>query len=482
MKGDFTRDTFDPSKHFSRVLMQQGRVQLDADWNEQAAILLHHLRALAADLIGPFGGPLDNFGFGIFSAVVEKDPQAGELVFSKEESARLKAGVILEDGKLPAGDFLIGRGHYYVDGLLCESGDYVRYTGQSNPPATELLKGGLHLAYLDVWERHITYLEDESFPNIREVALGGPDTATRAKIVWQVKVLAVKEDDPDLKPKNKMWDNINTKWRDRVKRFEPENRGQLKARVKVPDVTDSNNPCLTPPDASYRGAENQLYRVEIHRGGGGKKGEATFKWSRENGSVVFPVVQIGKEMITLAHLGRDHRQGLKVGDWVELSNDKMVLSGTVPPLFQVDAIEPIDSTARVKIPKQGKPLPSTVTDEQPLILRRWDHKSDLKDDGAVPLVETGKDEREWLTLEDGVQIQFQPDGEYRTGDYWLIPARTATGKVEWPRDKDGNSRSQPPHGINHHYAPLAIVSVKAGGGIDNIEDLRSVIKPLAEKP
>ena len=31
MKGDFTRDTFDPAKHFSRVLMQQGRVTLDAD-------------------------------------------------------------------------------------------------------------------------------------------------------------------------------------------------------------------------------------------------------------------------------------------------------------------------------------------------------------------------------------------------------------------------------------------------------------------
>ena len=57
MKGDFSRDTFDVTKHFSRVLQQQGRVQLDADWNEQTAILLHYLRTLAADLIGPFAGP-----------------------------------------------------------------------------------------------------------------------------------------------------------------------------------------------------------------------------------------------------------------------------------------------------------------------------------------------------------------------------------------------------------------------------------------
>ena len=50
MKADLTRVTFDPLKQFSSVLMQQGRVQLDADWNEQSAILTHHLRRLAADL------------------------------------------------------------------------------------------------------------------------------------------------------------------------------------------------------------------------------------------------------------------------------------------------------------------------------------------------------------------------------------------------------------------------------------------------
>ncbi|MFX8500613.1 DUF6519 domain-containing protein, partial [Acinetobacter baumannii] len=52
MKGDFTRITFDPANHFSRVLLQQGRVTLDADANEQASILLHYLQTLARDLIG----------------------------------------------------------------------------------------------------------------------------------------------------------------------------------------------------------------------------------------------------------------------------------------------------------------------------------------------------------------------------------------------------------------------------------------------
>jgi len=46
MKGDFSRDTFDHKKHYRRVLMQQGRVQVDADWNEQASILLHYMQSL----------------------------------------------------------------------------------------------------------------------------------------------------------------------------------------------------------------------------------------------------------------------------------------------------------------------------------------------------------------------------------------------------------------------------------------------------
>jgi hypothetical protein len=35
-----------------------------------------------------------------------------------------------------------------------------------------------------------------------------------------------------------------------------------------------------------------------------------------------------------------------------------------------------------------------------------------------------------IDLEDGIQIQFLTGGKYPTGDYWLIPARVATGDVE----------------------------------------------------
>jgi len=65
------------------------------------------------------------------------------------------------------------------------------------------------------------------------------------------------------------------------------------------------------------------------------------------------------------------------------------------------------------------------------LLRRGDHSSgdpaqgglQLGTDNAALIVEG----ESWLSLEDGIQIQFQPasgstPNQYRTGDYWLIPA------------------------------------------------------------
>ena len=41
MRGDFSRQTFEAEQHYSAVLLQQGRVQLDADWNEELDIAAH---------------------------------------------------------------------------------------------------------------------------------------------------------------------------------------------------------------------------------------------------------------------------------------------------------------------------------------------------------------------------------------------------------------------------------------------------------
>jgi hypothetical protein len=49
MSGDYTRFTFDPLNRYSGVLMQQGRVQLDADWIEEIDILRRRARTSPAN-------------------------------------------------------------------------------------------------------------------------------------------------------------------------------------------------------------------------------------------------------------------------------------------------------------------------------------------------------------------------------------------------------------------------------------------------
>jgi hypothetical protein len=449
MKGDFSRNTFDAKNHFSRVLMQQGRVQLDADWNEQAAIQLHRLQSLATDLIGPHGGPDDaNLGFGI----VNVDD------LSADEEKRLTGAKILP---LTPGDFLIGKGRYYVDGVLCENEDFVPYLHQRDfPDPTALETSKAYLVYLDVWERHLTYVEQEdadgSVISIRESALGGPDTATRTKVVWQVKT--------QLLTSGTSCDNIDPAWSSLVQQWQPEDRGCLKA-IAVQPKPGPGDPCAIPPEARYRGAENQLYRVEIHKSG--KAGEATFKWSRENGSVIFPIRQLGgnSKIVTLENLRRDPRFGLQVGDWVEIVDDDYTLHNRAEPLLQVDAI---DFDANIVTLKDTPTSTVGQDSKKHPFLRRWDQRkaenSEPSKDGV--LIKEGSD---WIELEDSVQIQFQlassgPANQYRSGDYWLIPARTATGDVEWPGPV-GHPDALPPHGVQHHYAPLWIIPIGPDGKV-----------------
>jgi hypothetical protein len=452
MKGDFTRDTFETGNYFSRVLMQQGRVQLDADWNEQTDIFWHYLRLLASDIIGAHGGPRNRLGFKI-----EVDSTNDDLA--------------------------IGFGRYYVFGLPCENQVEVDNDGNVSPVTyynqpfypvdkeEDPLPTTSYLAYLDVWERHVTYVEEL---HIREVALGGPDTATRAKVIWQVKL---QEIDYAGCPTDEQWDELAGRW-------QPENKGLLQARARPGDK--ETDPCITSPEARYRGAENQLYRVEIHTGGAAENG-ATFKWSRDNGSVIFPILTLKGNEAQLAHLGRDSRHSLQIGDWAEIMYDALVLRGEPGHLLKVIDIDPVAMKVTLEVPDALElPVFEEDSSEHPL-LRRWDHKAGDPDAGKPTLMDNGAlgiEEDRWLVLEDGVQVQFQglrdedQFHEYRSGDYWLIPARTATGDVGWPGPAN-NPEAVSPHGIQHAYAPLAVVPV-SGDPTDCRQQFPSMSKPVSE--
>ena len=450
MKGDFSRFTFDSNKQYTRVLHQQGRVLLDADWNEMVEIHCHDLCNVMRDLIGPYGGPVDNCGFRIIGS------STGNRRRDRTHCGKLK---------LKRGDFLIDKGRYYVDGIACVNASETTYCTQPYL-CTKPLRKGMYLVYLDVWERHITHIEDHE---IREVALGGTDTATRTKVIWQVKTHKL--------PRIMTCSTIQRSWQDLTYKWQPKNRGMLSA------ITKSNPNATSVPDG-YSGSENHLYRVEIHKAGR-ITNKPTFKWSRENGTIAYKVLSVNIDTpsdtttVTFDRPSQSVPLPLQLQDWVEVLDDYCVLEARPGSLLQVKEIDETNS----QVTLQGLCSGSICNDQSSIcIMRRWDQKqgkgSEIQD-GAI-VIKEGLSENSWLDLENGIRIRFEPGGKYCTGDYWLIPARTQTGSIEWPCS-DGSPTARPPFGICHHFAPLSIVNFDTQGKV-NVRDCRLAFRVKSQRP
>lgn len=518
MKGDFSRVSFNPSHGFTRVNWQQGRMQLDADANEQQAINLHLIRTLAADLIGPHGGPPGSFAIEADSSIYR--------------------------------GFRIRPGRYYVDGWPALNTGIIAYRpfkefpGQPwYPEPPELEEGRDYIVYLEVWERHVSASEFDRARDpreadaMREVALDGPDTASRAQLIWQVKARAIDTFTPSP--------SGTDPWPDWLEQIEPAARGTLKAKAAEAPAA-GGPPCEVSPRARFRGDSDQLYRVEIRRGGyaSTKEGAATFVWSRENGAVTFPVDKIAGPKVQLAAGWRDARFAIAPGDIVEVAGPVEALQETDAKLLRVIDYDPDSATVTL----EATPEVDTDDPRKPVLLRRWDHgeqrgpvdgRPKLADDNALQLIE-GR----WLTLESGIQVMFgdaltrtepvptRPTKEatareiaareaalrerakeegieldalrekgagdavtkrdlaegnylekgsgnfYRQGDSWLIPSRLPLSDVLGPRDASGNPVARPPDGVERHYAPLAVIRVAGDGSVTVNKDMRREFKPL----
>jgi hypothetical protein len=481
MKSDISRDTFTKKKHYDSVRAQQGRVMLDADLNEQCDIERYRAETGTADIIGMSGAPVGHSGFRIITNTLEKSG------FIKEITPKIPDTEIIGDypeKKSTFPDFLISAGRFYIDGILCENETVTPYFSQPDLPGVksgnkgynvrfnEKDKAGSYLVYLDCWKRLMSAIED---PEIREVALGGPDTATRSKVVWQVKVLRLESEPPIGDFRDYMtsgaWKEIHDT------QFDRKEKGRLSA--KIADKPASAEACSEIISPGYSGEQNQLYRVEIHTGG--PAGKATFKWSRENGSVVARCLPLEnyKKKCVLQHPVKDDIHGFEDKSWVEITDDFHELWETPGQIVKIGEIDGLEITVNQDIEWDSFNVSKTK-------IRRWEN-DDITNaytpadsveeinlassDNAIP-VTAGL----WYELENNIQVKFEGDKEYRTGDYWLIPARTLR-PLELEGWEAGTPR--PPHGPEHHYCPLALLKSTSKEFSSN-EDCRPVFQPTSE--
>ena len=425
MSSDLSRQRFNPANDFSSVLMQQGRVQLDADWNEWNEILDRRWRSETIDIIGRCVVPLET-------------PAGFEI-------------------KLSGGSLTIGRGRIYVHGLQAEN------HGDGNPGFDPILAesrgvdplphekqpyykdpeplpeaGGPHLVYLDVWEREVTYVED---PNLVENAVA-VDTTSRLQTAWQVRVLSNVGDGATCATPD---EELNG-WLDIIR----PSAGRL--TTKAVGVATPTDPCLIPPSGGYRGLENRTYRVEVHDGG--KIGDATFKWSRDNASVASGVSAIENDItLTVDRAVWDSVRRFSPGDWVEITDDWREFSLEAGEIRQIDSVNDSSRTITLKSALTAGLFPVNAQDltdpERHTRIKRWD-----QDPGGPEVIEVPASGTPFI-LEDGVEITFTTDpngGAFRPGDYWVFVARTADASVE-------ELTEAPPRGVHHHYCRLAVITL-----------------------
>ena len=471
MHGDFSRDRFDPKLNFARRLI------VDADWNEQSAILLHYIRTLAADLIGWHGG-------------VGVAPGIGQL-YNTDNANNTGPNLVTLDPNNKEITKISG-GRYYLDGLMIITND--NPVSEDRKPEivfdnekSDALEN--RLLYLDVSEKHIVAELDSS---IRDVAFGGLDTTTRVKTVSRLRLLHTDTTAGEIPKDQDSFRNIEfqktgdtTKHKINPRKLNETNLPSLTAFTN--HVSSNDDDCSNDPSSGYTGLENQLYRIEVHfagdnsepfwdgtnKDGNNRDTAFSLKWSRDNGSIVYAGMTTG-DGVTLTTKWRDDSRAIQKGDYVELiSRDKE--SGT---LAEVTSITEEDGQYMLKFDSK---VP--ITKGETILVRRWDHRSRTElpvanNGGFVVKKSDEKLKSVSILIEDGISVQLEipTNAQLQPGDHWLIPARASTGDIIWPK-KPGKvvPDSVPATFTQHHYAPIALID-KDG----NVTDLRRNFKGLAE--
>ncbi|WP_437779046.1 DUF6519 domain-containing protein [Sorangium sp. So ce1097] len=449
---DITRSAFDPRKRYQSVRMQQGRVTLDDDFNEAERIQDEDERRALLDIIGPTGSADD--GFRIVNGRLNP---LGELTFDILPGTLYLGGLRLWNH---AGD------------AYAEQEDWLQQPASLRAVPTD---GQVNLVYLEAWQQAVTAVEDAE---LFEAALAGPDTSTRVRTMWRVRLAPGGSDCASA------WDLLRSQFQaDGLGVIDETGERVADARLTVgyEGSGRSDDLCSPPVAGGYLGAENQAIRVQLVDAN-------HFTWGFDNASPLYRV-QIGADgsTITLETEPKDQAHWPLAGQIVEilpwsavLPNDEKLaeLSGHLsrvsgsydPELRTIKLTTPVPAgfgeawKGREHKTDLGAPY---------FFMRVWNRGDDQLSPVAIPFTPATS-----VPLgTTGLNVTFTGT-QFVKDDFWIIAARPETPDQVVPWDLEVGRGV---HGVRRFYAPLALVQwhvTRAGVSFDVLSDCRVPFQPL----
>jgi hypothetical protein len=424
MGSDIASVSFDPTRQYRSVVLQQGRVTLEADGNEASRIASEALRLETIDLIGPAATPDDGYKLGLDAS----------------------------------GKVAVLPGTMYLGGWRLVLDAPVELDNQPDwldmPPVKGF--GGPTLVALLATEQEVCAVEDQP---LREVALGGPDSAARTRLMQHFLRLPLRGSTCDDAAKE-----IDTLLAADGVTLDPKTFQLLSsARLQVgfvPPVGEPD-PCDPPAQGGYLGADNQLVRVTVIDFNP-QKGTGTLLWGWNNASFFYRGTPSGPHALALSPVPVDAEHSPQQNQAIEVlltqadlgdGNDIAALSGQVVVLTQ--AYDP--DTDLMTLPASFT-LPDT---SRPLFVRLWQAALPFTSGTAVAL-----DAVSGLSVT--ITMTALPT-HIAAKPVWYFAVRPSTPTLVYPQRY--LEAPQPPEGPRQWLCDLAVI--RSGDGFQLLDDCRN---------
>ena len=288
MGSDRARVSYNAGQQYRSVVMQQGRVTVEADWNEAQLIASEQTRLEALDFVGPAGTPDNGYAISLITGSFDLEIGAGIM-------------------------YVGGMRAWLPEGLQYsqQQGDWMDWSNDASwVPVPTAAPTSNEYVYLFLREQEVSAVEDS---DLKDIALGGPDTAQRTRLVQHiVRVETTGTDCPSAMAA------AQTTWANEGFTLNQDDYSVASfAQLQVGFVPPSTPPTSCDPTAQsgYLGADNQLIRVQVSDP---KATPQCLLWGYDDASFLYGVTVTSATSVTLQSAPVDAEHIPQSGQVVEI--------------------------------------------------------------------------------------------------------------------------------------------------------------------